>query len=882
MRGPGKTLAARLLLAAALLPAARAAVPHQHFEGRQTHPIAITPDGLRLLALNTPDARLSVFDISNPLRHAPLLIAEIPVGLEPVSVRAKSNNEIWVVNELSDSISIVDLAARAVTATLTVPDEPADLVFSGTKAFVSCAANHLIRVLDIATLTEIAVIPVDGNQPRALTVSADGSRVYAACLLSGNQTTILPEPQAPAPPAPTNPLLPPAPRTALIVPAADPRIPYTVLDHDVAEISTSSHTIVRWFGGIGTHLFDAAVHPVTQALWIPNSHSLNLTRFEPNLRGHFIDHRVAILTLPSGATAIHDLNPGIDYQTLPNPAAQATALAQPTAIVFPPDGSAAWIAAFNSDRVAKIGPDGAVLTRVDLRPPLPPGSTVPNNSALMRGPRGLAINAAGTRLYALNKLSNTISVIDPAAATLLAEVPAGSHDPTPAALKAGRGFLFDARPSGNGTMSCASCHLDADTDGLAWDLGDPGGSMITVIGYNNSVHNPTPQNRVMHPMKGPMLTQTLRGLTPGQLLHWRGDRPSIASFNATFPALMAAPEISTADMENLTAYLNSLRLHPNPNRRSDRSLPTALDGGNAQAGRLVFLAHDLSHCATCHASSPTNPGTGTDNNVDLMQEVASTQPVKTPHLRLVHRHLPFSRTAGAQNVTGFGILKDGSAPTSDLPIGHPYALENLTTLTQFNDLRAFLLAFDTGTAPTVGLSRTLTGFPAPGSAAEADLNLLEARANTVDCDLTVRGRVNGVLRGYTWNKGTARYDTDRAGEPALTRAVLLASLTPGDTLTFTGVLPAIGTARGRDRDENGILDGDEPHPSLTLAADPANGPILQWDTAPANGWYPESTANPATAPWLPLATPARQSGTRTLTETGTPTPARFFRLRKAW
>src|SRR3712207_5881398 len=61
-----------------------------HFEARQVHPIAVTPDGSRLLALNSPDGRLSVFDVSNAANPEPVLIAEIPVGIEPVSVRART------------------------------------------------------------------------------------------------------------------------------------------------------------------------------------------------------------------------------------------------------------------------------------------------------------------------------------------------------------------------------------------------------------------------------------------------------------------------------------------------------------------------------------------------------------------------------------------------------------------------------------------------------------------------------------------------------------------------------------------------------------------------------------------------------------------------
>ena len=36
----------------------------RNFESLQVHPLAITPDGTKLLALNTPDARLEVFERS--------------------------------------------------------------------------------------------------------------------------------------------------------------------------------------------------------------------------------------------------------------------------------------------------------------------------------------------------------------------------------------------------------------------------------------------------------------------------------------------------------------------------------------------------------------------------------------------------------------------------------------------------------------------------------------------------------------------------------------------------------------------------------------------------------------------------------------------------
>src|SRR5688572_17264708 len=111
-----------------------------NFEGAQTNPVRLSPSGQRLFAVNTADSRLSVFDLSQPLQ--PRLMEEIPVGLEPVSVNARTDDEVWVVNQLSDSISIVSVSRRVVIDTIQVKDEPADVVFFQDRAFVSVSRNN--------------------------------------------------------------------------------------------------------------------------------------------------------------------------------------------------------------------------------------------------------------------------------------------------------------------------------------------------------------------------------------------------------------------------------------------------------------------------------------------------------------------------------------------------------------------------------------------------------------------------------------------------------------------------------------------------------------------------------------------------------------------
>lgn len=763
-----------MALALASWTATAAAAPFTQFEARQTHSVAITPDGTRLLALNSPAASLSVFDVSQA-GVAPVLLVEIPVGMEPVSVRVRTNDEAWVVNEVGDSVSIVSLSRLAVVATLAASDEPGDVVFAQGKAFVSCARNRLLRVFDATTRVETAPIELAGLDPRALAIDPSGAYVYAAFLLSGNRTTILSRNDAPPQPDPVNPSLPVPPLTGLIVPTNDPRIPQTVLDRDIAKIDAGTGQVVGYYGGVGTILFDLAIHPTTGELWVANTEALNLIRFEPVLRGHFADSRLTRLNLGSSATNFVDLNAGTDYAMLPNPAAQATALTQPTGLAFAPDGSL-WVAAFASDRVARLDPsNGQILVRIDLR-------AEGDDSTDMRGPRSLALHPTQPRLFVLNKISDTLTEIATDTHAVTIEVPLSTTDWMPANIRSGRGFLFDARLSGNGTNSCAVCHVDADRDGLAWDLGDPNGQMTSVLGANLAAHILTPIPREMHPMKGPMVTQPLRGMTNGAPFHWRGDRATLQSFNPTFAKLMGGLQLSGADINLMADYLFTLRHHPNPNRTKTGDLPPALPGDMLPVrGEVLFNTHD-NHCGICHI-----PPKGTDNNIDSRAEVGAEQSMKNPSLATVYQKLNFDPRPGRQSLSGFGLLHDGGG--YELPTAHPYVLDTLKTAFDFIDVQAFVLCFETGTSNPVGDSTSVTAQNAAG--AGIDLARLEGMP-TARGTLVVRGTIGGVPRKFIFSSIRKLYISEDFGEAPLTRAQLLALLGPDDSLTFMGVQPSEG------------------------------------------------------------------------------------------
>ncbi|MDQ6862035.1 MAG: beta-propeller fold lactonase family protein [Verrucomicrobiota bacterium] len=777
-----------------------------NFEARQTNPLRLSPDGRWLLAVNSADARLSVFDAT---QTPPVLTSEIPVGLEPVSVNARTSDEVWVVNELSDSVSIVSLSRGLVVDTINVKDEPADVVFAGAFAFVSVAGNNEIRVYNATTHAIAATIPLNGQQPRALALSPDSRKLYVAFAESGNRTTLIPSNNAPPQPSPTNKSLPKPPQVSLIVDATDPTwkkvIRYTMPDNDVAEIDTTTFAVLRYFPRVGTSNLGLAVQPTTGDIFVTNTDARNLVRFEPNLRAHFVDNRVTRISTLGGGLKISDLNPGVNYSVLPNPAAQAIALAQPTAIVFAPNGAFAYVAAFGSDRVARVNADGTIASRIELAA----AAVDPRNK---RGPRGLALSSLTGKLYVLNRISNTISVVDTATETVVSELRVGAFDPTPSQIRNGRGFLYDARLSGNGTVSCASCHLDGTNDRLAWDLGDPNGQMQTVVGTTSLIG--ATGSFPMHPMKGPMTTQTLKGLKGLDPLHWRGDRAGFTSFNPAFASLLGGSQLSATDMDAFRDFIETMNLPPNPNQQLDRTLPAALAGGNPSAGRNTYLAEPYTQTFTCNMCHTANPGPGTNKTFTTAAMLQEPQTMKVPQLRTVYQKNFFNNTAGAVSLDGFGFTHDGNDPSIFAFLTRPVFTNFRNDPVRKTNVNAFLLCFDTGAAPAVGFTRTVTAGNLNDGAIANDWSVLQSQAAAGNIDLIAKGTIDGLPRGLVYDATTSNYRTDKTGIGPFSRAELQAKVQAGDTLSITGVPPGSGLRMGIDRDLDGRLDGDLPVPAI--------------------------------------------------------------------
>jgi YVTN family beta-propeller protein len=873
-----------LVMGAAVWSAHAADLPYVNFENHPIHALDLSPDRSLLAVAHTADQRVQLFDVSS---GTPVSIGHVVVGVDPVSVRFRNNGELWAVNHISDSVSVIDVATRKIKTTLATADEPFDVVFTAGRAFVSCSQANQIAVFDLTDLTAAPrSIKIAAEDPRALAVSPDGNTVYAAIFESGNATTALPGnfirsdtrlpntvsdvrgPYGGVNPPPNsgnsfvpaiNPAAPP-PAVSLIVrrdssrrwlddngrdwtrlvsgdlSGASGRVPgWDVVDRDVAVIDANSLS-VRYITGLMNIAMAISVKPNTGEISVIGTDASNEIRFEPNVKGRFV--KVQLARINGAEKTISDLNPHLNYQTQIVPQSERDkSIGDPRAIVWRADGTLGWVAAMGSNNVIVIDAAGR---RVGA----------PIRTGL--GPIALALDEGRNRLYAWNHFEASLSVINTTSAAEVVRV--ALFNPLPASIKAGRAFLYDTqRTSGLGQASCASCHVDARIDKLAWDLGDP--SQPPALFDQNCATSLVTACQNYHAMKGPMTTQTMQDIIGHEPLHWRGDRRGIESFNPAFVGLLGDDvQLTPTEMSAFKNYLSTIVFPPNPFRNTDNSLPDALNLndqrtsgrfalpglplgiGNANRGLQLYASGFLDgqiRCAACH-TLPT--GMAVNGSVRATQlnlaigggslplgpmgenhlGIVSTDgfnniSIKVPQLRNMYEKVGMEFTS-TESLSGFGFAHDGSVdsmadflsasvftPTSDQDVADLVALQMAFAGSDFalpNPTLSAPAPLSKDSHAAVGKQVNVTSTTLPTLASEL---LTLARAAKIDLIVSAGGH------GYVFDSVSERFLTDD-GTAALTQATLLSVASAQNPQTWTAVSQGLGKRLGIDRDGDGVTN----------------------------------------------------------------------------
>jgi YVTN family beta-propeller protein len=696
-----------------------------------------------------------------------------------------------------------------VKATLHVGDVPGVVVFANGLAWVSVSNEDRLAIYDPANLAAAPQsVPIAARMPRALAVKPNGSSVFVAVFNTNHTTTSLTEAEAgdslPPPNPPMKAGLPAAPKVGLIVRKNtvtnnwldeaghlwNSKIPYDLQLVEYLEINTATHAVVHNWNDIGVILMGAAYDPVHDVAAVSGTYALNDVRFEPRLVGHNTEARLA-LCKSDGTRSRPLVNPQINYTVATGPPSERdSALGIPTGVAFSPDGNRVYLTSLATNKLGVFNATtGAVVARVPT----------------VAGPTGVLPDPSRARLYVAGRFRNQLQTLSSGTLASQSIVSIG-FDPTPDDIVNGRKFFYAGSTSGHGEEACASCHLFGDTDLLGWDLGNPLGDM-----------QPKPPGMIdpllqgYHPMKGPMMTQSLRGLPGTGLLHWRGDRADLDAFKPAFQSLLgkAAP-IADSEMTAMNQFVLALVYPPNPNENLDRTQRDAPPGQpSALRGQQFYVNNPVDgglRCVDCHALP-----TGTNGQVVDHSALLASQDMKVPQLRNLYKKSGFKDTTGVVNKKGFGFTHNGSIDNLfdflKFP-GFNFGSDPVAADGTRRDLEAFLLAFDTGLAPAVGTQITFDGTNGADAALLARLDTLKAQATMNNCDLVAKGRSSFFARGWLYN-GNDQWRSDVRSESPWSTAQLLASAGAGTELTITGVPPGSGTRMGIDRDRDGWFDGDE-------------------------------------------------------------------------
>ncbi|TAJ04845.1 MAG: hypothetical protein EPO68_16875, partial [Planctomycetota bacterium] len=597
----------------------------------------------------------------------------------------------------------------------------------------------------------------------------------------------------------------------------------------------------------GTMLFQHGVHPDTDELWLLNTEAHNRPSegvSEPEINGQFATNRITVLATPFGTPTTTegmspdpfiDLDPGSSDLSITT----ANTVGQPFSLCFHPTNGNVFLAGVGSDNVMVLDSAGALVKEWDL-----PTGSIPRQVLLHTSPATLLVYCWGDNVIRTYRWANSPP-------TALATLSLG-HDPAPAAVRAGRKVFFSTKNSLEQNLSCATCHVDAGTDFLAWNL-------------SNKPHDD----------KGPMVTQTLVGLERLAPFHWRGER-AFEDFDGAFNGLLGlagSSGIDDEDFADMKAFLFSLKNQPNPFQDRERLLrddiefvpshvgttdaeliedftdydpqeASAIDGQDAFVNDLIFLGAFT--CNQCHAYPA---GTNNDMHLDAPafgipeRTRFKTAPFhdewRKEQTNLIVEWVKNSVThTDRRAFLGTGPSHAGLTPT---------VLHFVNAITHDpvrDDIVATIHQWDQGLAPCVNYSYLLDA-SSNLTAAELELRCyLVGQAQDRNCDIAVFGHTNsGVPSRWFFDRYAGTSGLFRSDNTALADRTIDDFLSNASTESnvFLGLPVGMGEPFAVDYDMDEDYNQSDSNPIVPLGPDSGDttaptfalqpGPEPMWMTA---------------------------------------------------
>ncbi len=531
---------------------------------------------LRLLALVGGALAATVSLVPPPVRGAeeargPYLS---PLGL----AMASDGSTLYVSEHTANRVAALALPEGAVSWTAETPAGPAGVAVSrvGTRVFVACSEADVVAVVDPRSRQTRERIEV-GDRPWGLALSADGSRLYvcnrfsddvsvvdAAAMKEIARVPLVREPAFCALSASTNTLV----VTNMLARGSnhDP-----TLAAEVSFVDTATNALagsLRLPTGCNEAM-QVACSPDGRFAYVVSLLSRFLVPPTQIERGWINTNALSIVDVANRSLVTTVLLDDLDLGA-----------ANPYGAAVSPDGSKLYVTHQGSHEISvvhlpalhakidamaqaerdKLRNDLTFLYRNDLRERYAAGGV---------GARDVALAPDGSMAYVANYFSGAIAALPTADMERPIAIPLGD-EPEMDLVRQGEMLFADGRLCFQQWQSCLSCHPDARSDGLMWDL------------MNDGIGNPKNAKSLL-----------LSGETPPNMSSGiRADMP-VAALAGVRYILFREPE--PVQTEALIAYINSLKPAESP----------LLDDGPAIAaaiarGRALFESEETG-CAHCHS-----------------------------------------------------------------------------------------------------------------------------------------------------------------------------------------------------------------------------------------------------------------------------------------
>lgn len=651
-----------------------------------THSTTITFDKLRntVWNINQDDDSVSATAIG-ALQAPPSRVA---VGRQPRAIAQAPNGELWVTNQSSDSITVVDPDTKYPRATIALPrgSQPYGIAFDPTRgtAWVTLYATGTLVEIDPTTRRVVRQLRL-GPSPAAIAISSR-STIYVTRFISPDTHGLVWQVDA-----------------ETLSRRADIVLPFDIGQDDGDPATNEDPDWESGGRGVPNYLAQVTISPDGTRAWV-------LAKKDNIARGPMRDGRA--MTADSFVRAVVCV---VDLQTGRELVEQRIDLdnrSLPVAAEFSPLGDYVYVLtqgskflgihdAYNPSQhlggIQQLGaaPDGLVVT--------------PDKLVLVNGNLSRSVLAYD--------LTRSIDVGDHRVEAAVAEIPV-SPEPLDAEVAAGKRLFHDAsdaRMSEHGYLACVVCHYGGANDGRTWDFTDRG------EGLRNT----------------PSLVGI--GTEPRVSYHWSGNFDEVQDFERdireSFGGSGFMSETAWAsqthagpfgartsglsyELDALAAYLASLRnLAPSPYRNEDGTLTS--DG---MEGKRIF---ERAGCAACHLGSSRSDGlphdVGTFVATSGMRLHGELTGLVTPTLNGLWMTAPYLHDGRARSLSEIFTLynlEDGMGATSEL------------STREVQQLVAYLLQIDGSPEGSLGATNGEPVAAADATTEESETVLVESLPST--------------------------------------------------------------------------------------------------------------------------------------------------------